>query len=178
MAINKNKNYNKDYRINEEISFHKNKDVRVIYPNGSNEVCKFSEALNKANEIGMDIIEINNKTEIPVLKIADYQKMLYEMKKNNKKQQHSAKPTKEIQLSVSIADNDLKTKANHARKFINEGSKVKVILTMKGREKQRREDNKKSLFQFIEMLSDVSTPESFPKDEGDSKTIVILKKKN
>ena len=40
MAINKNKNYNKDYRINEEISFHKNKDVRVIYPNGSNEVCK------------------------------------------------------------------------------------------------------------------------------------------
>jgi translation initiation factor IF-3 len=47
---------------------------------------------------------------------------------------------------------------------------------MKGRERQRWEDNKKSLFQFIEMLSDVSTPESFPKDEGDSKTIVILEK--
>ena len=115
---------------------------------------------------------------MPVLKIADYQKMIYELKKNAKKQSHNTKPLKEIQLSVSIAENDMKTKANNARRFLKEGSKVKVVLTMKGREKQRREENKKSIYQFIEMLSDISTPESFPKDEGDSKTIVILKKKN
>ena len=98
-------------------------------------------------------------------------------KKNAKKQQHNNKPLKEIQLSVSIAENDMKTKANNARKFLLGGSKVKVILKMKGREKIRREENKKSIYEFITMLEDIASPESLPKDEGDNKTIVILKKK-
>ena len=104
--------------------------------------------------------------------------MLYELKKNAKKQQHNAKALKEIQLSVSIADNDMKTKAKNAAKFIMEGSKVKVVLTMKGREKARRDENKKSIYKFITMLDDIAVPESMPKDEGENKTIVILKRKN
>ena len=103
--------------------------------------------------------------------------MLYELKKSAKKQQHNSKALKEIQLSVSIADNDMQTKANNAAKFLQAGSKVKVVLLMKGREKARREENKKSIYKFITMLEDVAIPESIPKDEGDNKTIVILKKK-
>ena len=176
---NKNKKGNEpQHRVNSEIFIEGSPMVRLVSPDGTNEICHISEARKKAEELELDLIEINKSSSPPVLKIADYQKMLYEIKKNAKKQLHNSKPLKEIQLSVSIAENDMKTKANNARKFINEGSKVKVVLSMKGREKQRREENKKSIYEFIEMLSDIAVPESMPRDEGDSKTIVNLKKKN
>ena len=85
-------------------------------------------------------------------------------------------PLKEIQLSVNITEHDLQTKANNAKKFIENGNKVKVTLTMKGRELSRREENKRSILEFIVMLEDVAVPESQPRDDG-NKTIVILKKK-
>lgn len=178
MAFNSKKKGNEpQYRVNGEIFINGSPMVRLISPDGTNEICHINQARKKASELELDLIEVNPTSNPPVLKIANYQKMVYEMKKNAKKQLHNNKPLKEIQLSVSIAENDLKVKANNARKFINDGSKVKVVLTMKGREKQRREENKKSIYMFIDMLSDCSTPESLPKDEGDSKTIVILKKK-
>ena len=178
MAFNSKNSNEPKYRVNEEIFIEGSPMVRLISPDGKNEVCHISEARKKAESFELDLVEVNPNSKPPVVKITNYQKMVYEMKKNAKKQLHNSKPLKEIQLSVSIAENDLKVKANSARKFLNDGSKVKVVLTMKGREKQRREENKKSIYMFIDMLSDVSVPESLPKDEGDSKTIVILKKKN
>jgi translation initiation factor IF-3 len=103
--------------------------------------------------------------------------MLYELKKVAKKAKQNVKPLKEIQLSVNIATHDLQTKANNARKFIEEGSRVRVTLTMKGRELSRREENKKSILEFIVMMEDVAVPEAAPRDEG-NKTSVILKKKS
>ena len=178
MAFNKKKENEPQYRVSGEIFINGSPMVRMILPDGTNQICHISDARKKAEECCLDLIEVNPNSTPPVVKIANYQKMVYEMKKNAKKQLHNNKPLKEIQLSVSIAENDLKVKANNARKFIKDGSKVKVVLTMKGREKQRREENKKSIYVFIDMLSDCSTPETLPKDEGDSKTIVILKKKN
>lgn len=179
-SINK-KNNKKDntpsYRINNEIFIEGSPFVRLITPDGKAEVVHITQAKERARELELDLIEINSSANPPVVKIADYSKMIYELKKNAKKQQHNSKPLKEIQLSVSIAGNDMKTKANNARKFILEGSKVKVVLLMKGREKVRREENKKSIYEFITLLEDVAVPESLPKDEGDNKTIVILKKK-
>jgi translation initiation factor IF-3 len=102
--------------------------------------------------------------------------MIYELKKNAKKNKQAAKPLKEIQLSVNISEHDLQTKANNAKKFIENGSKVKVTLTMKGRELSRRDENKKSILEFIVMLEDVATPEAPLRDDG-NKTSVILKKK-
>jgi translation initiation factor IF-3 len=93
--------------------------------------------------------------------------------KNNKK---PSVTLKEIQLSTNIASNDLLVKANKARKFISEGDKVKVVLTMRGRELSRRDDSKKCLYEFIDMLSDISVPEALPRDER-NKCFVILKKK-
>lgn len=172
-----NKNSGPEYRINNEIFIEGSPMVRLILPDGSNEVCHISKAKEKASELELDLIEINPSVTPPIVKIADYQKLLYELKKKAKKQNHNNKPLKEIQLSVSIAENDMRTKANNARKFLEEGSKVKVVLSFRGREKARREENKKSIYEFIDMLSDVSVPESLPKDEGESKTTVILKRK-
>ena len=93
-----------------------------------------------------------------------------------KKNKQSAKPLKEVQLSVNITEHDLQTKANNARKFIENGNKVKVTLTMKGRELSRRDESKRSILEFIVMLEDIAVPESQPRDDG-NKTIVILKKK-
>ena len=165
------------YRINNEIYIEGSPMVRLIKPDDQNEVVHITKAKEIASDLELDLIEISPNSQPPVVKIADYSKMLYELKKNAKKQQHNNKPLKEIQLSVSIAENDMKTKANNARKFLLGGSKVKVILKMKGREKIRREENKKSIYEFITMLEDIASPESLPKDEGDNKTIVILKKK-
>ena len=174
----KNRGNEPKYRINEEIFIDGSPTVRLVLPDGSAEICHISLARKKAEELELDLIEINKNAQPPVVKIADYQKMLYEMRKNAKKQLHNSKPLKEVQLSVSIAENDMRTKANNVRRFIQDGSKVKVVLSMRGREKQRREENKKSIYEFIEMMSDIAVPESLPKDEGDSKTIVILKKRN
>lgn len=178
MGFNNGKKQNEpQYRVNGEIYIDGSPMVRLVSEDGTNEICHISEARKRADEEGLDLIEISRNANPPVVKIADYQKMMYELKKNARKQSHGSKPMKEVQLSVSIAENDMKTKANNARKFLLDGSKVKVVLSMRGREKARREENKKSIYMFIDMLSDVSVPESLPKDEGDSKTIVILKRK-
>lgn len=174
---NKFRNNSKDqnsYRVNDEIPNYKS--VRIIGENIESKVVSFSEAKGIANSMELDLIEINSNTSIPIIKIYDYSKFLYEQKKNAKKNKQHASQLKEIQLSVNIASNDLKVKANKAKEFINSGHKVKVTLTMKGRELNRREENKRSLLEFIVMLEDVASLDSNFRDEG-NKTVVILKKK-
>jgi translation initiation factor IF-3 len=163
------------FRVNDEIHFSGN--VRIVGDGIESKVMPIMEARRIAEGMELDLVEIQGKLEIPILKICNYEKMLYELKKIAKKTKQNAKPLKEIQLSVSIAKHDLETKVNNARKFIEEGSRVKVVLTMKGRELSRREENKKSILEFIVMLEDVAVPEAAPRDEN-NKTTVILKKKN
>ena len=163
------------FRVNDEIHFSGN--VRIVGEGIESKVMPMAEARKIAEDMELDLVEIQGKLEIPILKICNYEKMLYELKKIAKKTKQNVKPLKEIQLSVSIAKHDLETKANNARKFIEEGSRVRVVLTMKGRELSRREENKKSLLEFIVMLEDVAVPEAIPRDEG-NRTSVILKKKN
>ena len=165
-------------RINNEL--YGNYSVRVIYTNDDgetvNKVCELREAKSLANRMELDLIEINPKSNPPVLKIADYSKYLYELKKQAKARKQNKTELKEISLSVNISMHDLEIKANKAKEFISKGDKVKVTLMMKKRELVRREENKKSILQFILLLSEVATPESMPKDEG-NRTTVILKKK-
>ena len=163
------------FRVNDDIHFSGN--VRIVGDGIESKVVPIMEAHRIAEGMELDLVEIQGRLEIPILKICNYEKMLYELKKIAKKTKQNAKPLKEIQLSVSIAKHDLETKANNARRFIEEGSRVRVVLTMKGRELSRREENKNSLLEFIVMLEDVAVPEAVPRDEG-NRTSVILKKKN
>lgn len=175
----KNSNVIDEPRINEEIVGCDN--VRLIYKSDEGEnksvVISIDEARRMADKEGKDLIEINSKTDPPILKIEDYSKYLYELKKQMKNNKKVSFVLKEIQLSTNIAINDLTIKANKAKKFISEGDKVKVVLTMKGRELSRRDESKKCLYEFIDMLSDVSVPEALPRDEGNKCTVILKKKK-
>ena len=167
-----NKNVDFSFRINNEI---RNYDsVRIIGNDIESEVMSLDDAKKMSKKLNLDLVEINSKVNPPILRLCNFEKFIYELKKNKKKNKPQNQ-TKEIQLSVSIAKHDLETKANQARKFLSQGDKVKAILMMRGRELNRREENKKSILEFIVMLEDCSSIESM-KDEG-NKTIVILKKK-
>lgn len=173
MSKNKNNFQKPTLRINDEIRWDK---VRIVGDGIESKVLSLNEAKTIAKTMNLDLIEINYNSEIPIVKVANYDKFLYDLKKNAKKNKQHIKPMKEIQLSVSIASHDIETKVNQAKKFIKDGSKVKVTLTMRGRELARRDENKKSLLEFITLLDDVAVPENMPKDEG-NKTVVILKKR-
>lgn len=162
------------FRVNEEIRL--SGSVRIVGEGVESRVVPIAEARRVAEDMGLDLVDLGGKQEMPVLKICNYEKMVYEMKKAAKKNKQTAKPLKDIQLSVNIAKHDMETKANNARRFLEDGSRVRVTLTMKGRELARREDNKKSILEFIVMLEDVAVPEAAPRDDG-NKTSVILKRK-
>ena len=175
MAKQKKNDFSSKFRVNDEIRFKGN--VRIVGDGIESKVVSMTEANEIADEMGLDLVEIQGKLEIPIIRICNYEKMLYELKKTAKKNKQTIKPLKEIQLSVNIAKHDLETKANNARKFIEDGSRVRVTLSMKGRELTRREENKKSILEFIVLLEDVAVPEAALRDEG-NKTFVTLKRKN
>jgi len=162
------------FRVNEEIRL--SGSVRIVGEGIESRVVPIAEARRVAENMGLDLVDLGGKQEMPVLKVCNYEKMVYEMKKAAKKNKQTAKPLKDIQLSVNIAKHDMETKANNARRFLEDGSRVRVTLTMKGRELARREENKKSILEFIVMLEDVAVPEAAPRDDG-NRTSVILRKK-
>jgi translation initiation factor IF-3 len=174
MPMRKNNNLASKFKVNEEIDVYGN--VRIVGDGIESRVMPIEEARMMSESMGLDMVMINSSSSEPVIKLCNYEKMLYEIKKAAKKNKQSAKQLKEIQLSVNIAKHDMETKAKNTRKFIEDGCRVRVTLTMKGRELSRREENKKSILEFIVMLEDIAVPESIPRDEG-NKTSVILKKK-
>jgi translation initiation factor IF-3 len=173
MAKAKKNDFSSKFRVNDEIRVIGN--VRIVGEGIESEIVPISKARKIAEDMELDLVELQGKSDVPIVRVCNYEKMIYELKKAAKKNKQP-KPLKEIQLSVNIAKHDLETKVNNAKKFIEDGSRVRVILSMKGRELARREDNKKSILEFIVMMDEVATPESTPKDEG-NKTTVILKKK-
>ena len=175
MAKQKKNDFSSKFRVNDEIRF--NGSVRIVGNDIESRIVSVSEAKKIASDMDLDLVEIQGNLETPIMRICNYEKMLYELKKSAKKNKQSAKPLKEIQLSVNIAKHDLETKANNARKFLEDGSRVRVTLSMKGRELSRREENKKSILEFVVLLEDVAVPEAALRDEG-NKTVVTLKRKN
>lgn len=178
MAKN-NKNDIIEPRINQELKIYDT--IRLVYKSENkeesfNRIVSIKEAFEISKEYSLDLIEINKNAVPPIVKLYNYSKYLFELKKTNKIKNKNTIVCKEIQLSVNIGQHDLEIKANKAKDFIKEGNKVKVVLTMRGRELGRREHSKECFNKFIEMISDVAICESSPRDEG-NKVIVILKKK-
>lgn len=169
-------------RINGEI--HGHDKVRLIYDgdadgqNSFNKVVSIEEARKIGERMELDLIEINGKASPAIVKLANYSKYLYELKKQQKQKnkQASANVVKEVQLSTNISEHDLSIKANKAMDFIRDGNKVKVVLTMRGRELGRREESKKCLYQLITMTEEVAVPESMPRDEGNKSTVILKRK--
>ena len=169
---------NNDYLINDQIRV---PEVRVIGEEGNMlGVMSTSEALDKADEAGLDLIMISPNAEPPVCRIEDFGKFRYEQlrkEKENKKKQKTTE-VKEIRFSPNIDTNDFNTKVNTARKFLVKGEKVKVTVRFRGREMTHGIPTaKKLLDDFAEALTEVSTLEKEAKVEGRSIAMVLAEKK-
>ena len=122
-------------RINNQI---RASEVRVILHTGENlGVLSLKDALEKAQSLGLDLIEVTSTTNPPIAKIADYGKYKYEQNKKDKKSKAGAKrtETKSIQIKIGTGDNDLAMKARKASEWLKEGHRIKVELFLSGRSK-------------------------------------------
>ncbi len=166
-----------DLLINEQI---RDKEVRVIGEDGEQlGVMSIKEAMDLAEEAGVDLIKIAPTAKPPVCKIADYGKYKYEQMRREKEAKKKQKviEIKEIRLSPNIDTNDLNTKANSARKFLTKGDKVKVSLRFRGREMAHMNSSKHILDDFAELLADVAVIDKAPKVEGRSMTMFLTEKR-
>lgn len=160
-------------KVNREIRAPK---VRVISPTGEQVgVISLHEALAKAEEAGLDLVEIVPGSNPPVCKIMNYGKFRYDQtkrEKESKKSQHQVK-IKEIKLKPNIDLHDLETKTRHARDFIAKGNKVKVTCTFRGREMVHPEIGEKLVRKICDDLEDVATSEAPLKMLGRILTVVL-----
>lgn len=160
-------------KVNREIRAPK---VRVIGPQGEQiGVLTFHEALTMAQEAGLDLVEISAGSNPPVCKIINYGKFRYDQtkrEKESKKAQHQIK-VKEIKFKPNIGIHDYDTKLRHARDFLEEGDKVKVTCTFRGREMMYPELGEKVVKQLCDALEDISMVESPPKLMGRMLTAVL-----
>ena len=158
----------------------RDKEVRLIGTNGEQlGVMSARDAQKLADDAELDLIKIAPKAQPPVCKIMDYGKFRYEQQKREKeakKKQHVVE-TKEIRLSPNVELNDLKTKANNARKFITKGDKVKVTLRFRGREMAHIGSSAHVLDDFAEMLEDIAQVSKAAKLEGRNMTMFLEKKR-
>ncbi len=150
--------------------------MRVIDHDGSQVgVLTLLEALTRAEQAGLDLVEIAPNAEPPVCKIIDYGKYRYQLTKKEKEQkktQHQVK-VKEVKLKPNTDEHDLIVKMKHAREFITKGNKVRVTCVFRGREMMHSEYGRKAVQRFCEDLADVATPEAPPKMMGRNLSVVL-----
>lgn len=130
-------------------------ELRVIGEGGENiGVIPREEALRLAMEKGLDLIEIAPAAKPPVAKIMSYDKFRYQKEKEYKKQRLAQKSAgiKQVRVSARAAENDLKVKAKKANEFLENGSKVEIMMILRGREKGNRAWAEQKLKDFISML--------------------------
>lgn len=132
-----------------------------------------------ADEAGVDLVEIAPQAKPPVCRIMDYGKYRYEMSRKEKdarKKQHTVQ-IKGIRLTPNIDDHDYNFKLEAAKKFIAEGSKVKVSVVLKGRLVSHKEFASEILDKFAQGLAEIAKLESPAKMEGVRNMVVIFQKK-
>lgn len=164
----------KELAINEEI---KHKEVRVIA--GDSEqlgVMNTHDALEKAYEMGLDLVLIAPTANPPVCKIMDYGKFRYERDKRDKeaKKKQQTVEVKEVQLSCRIDVHDFNTKANNAIRFLNAGNKVRVVLRYKGREMAHQEIGYDIMKKFTEVCAEAGHVDKQPTIEGRIMSMIVV----
>ncbi|MGB9667545.1 MAG: translation initiation factor IF-3 [Thermosulfidibacteraceae bacterium] len=161
---------------NEQIRF---QEVRLIGPDGSQiGIISSKEALEKAREMGLDLVLVAPNANPPVCKIMDLGKYKYELKKKAKEAKKKQKIilVKELRLRPKIEEHDYKVKLKHAREFIEEGNKVRVVLRFKGREIAHSDAGLELLKRFANDLSDIAIVEKEPEPDGMNTFMVLAPK--
>ncbi len=162
-----------EFRINHEIDV---REVRLIDENNQMiGVVSLREALYRADEAGMDLVEVSPTAQPPVCKILDYGKFKYEAQKkaNAARKKQRVIEVKEIKMRPSIDDNDYEIKMKKVREFLDEGDKVKVTMRFRGREMAHQHIAMDLLNKVKDTMADVAKVEQMPKLEGRQMIMVM-----
>jgi translation initiation factor IF-3 len=164
------------HKINNKINA---REIRLVIEGDEPKVVSTSEAIRMAEEQELDLVEISPNAVPPVCKIMDYRKFLYNQKKKQKelKAKQSKIVIKEIRFGPNTDDHDFNFKLAHAKKFLDEGSKVKAFVFFRGRTIVFKERGEILLLKFAQELEEVGVVESLPKLEGKKMIIMINPKK-
>ena len=152
-------------RINEDITAQK---VRIVGEGIESKICSIEEALEIADSVGLDLVEILPNNDPPVCKIIDYSKYKYSQKRHQEKIKANTKQKviKEIKLGPNMGDHDFDFKLRHAKTFLQEKSSLRIYIFFTGRMMKFKENGEMLLARFVEALKDVGTQEFEPKMEG------------
>lgn len=163
----------KESLINEEI---RAKEVRLLDVDGTQVgIVPIKEALEKAAEANLDLVNISPNAAPPVCRIMDYGKFRYEQQKKEKEARKKQKTmeVKEMRLGIFTEEHDLDTKAKLVSKFLEGGDKVKISMRFRGREMGYVEKGKTTMLEFGKLFTEVGNIEKEPKLEGRNMSMII-----
>ncbi|HWR82330.1 MAG TPA: translation initiation factor IF-3 [Candidatus Deferrimicrobium sp.] len=153
--------------------------VRLIGPEGEQiGIVPVKEALDRARELGLDLVEVSPTSRPPVCRILDYGRFKYELSKKDKaakKKQHSFQ-MKEMRYRPKIDDHDFEFKTRHVREFLESGSKVRTFVIFRGREMAYVELGRKILDRLAQDLASIAIIEAPPKLDGKNMSMVLIPK--
>jgi len=149
----------------------KNEQIRVpqvlVVEEGRNiGVMATSIALAKARSLGLDLVEVSAQARPPVCQIMDYGKFMFEKQKKEKDKSRNMHKEKEISFRYVIDEHDLQTKANAAKRFLEKGDKVRVVVKFKAREKAHKDKGFETLNKLVSMVAEVADLEKPASFEG------------
>ena len=166
----------KELQINEEI---RDKEVRVISDSGEQlGIMSAAQALKLAESMNLDLVKFAPQAKPPVCKIVDYGKYRFEQNKREKEAKKNQRTIeiKEIRLSLNIDTHDFETKVGHAKRFLEEGNKVKVSIRFRGREMTHPDIGVKTMERFAQACEEIGTVEKAAKLEGRQMLMFIAAK--
>ncbi|RYV01314.1 translation initiation factor IF-3 [Shewanella sp. OPT22] len=165
-------------RINDEIT-----GVSEVRLNGAegeqHGIMTIRDAQSKADEAGLDLVEISPNAEPPVCRIMDYGKFLFDKAKAQKEQKKKQKQVqvKEVKFRPGTDENDYQVKLRNLNRFLSDGDKAKVTLRFRGREMAHQSIGMALLNRIKADLEEIAVVESFPKMEGRQAVMVLAPKK-
>ena len=136
------------------------------------------DALARAEELGLQLVEVNPKAVPPVCKIMDYGKFKYESAKRDReaKKHHKSTELKEVKFRPKTHDHDFEFKCRHARRFLDEGDKVKLVVQFRGREITHPETGRAVLERVCKELADIATVLQMAQMEGNRMNMILAPK--
>ena len=172
----KGDNKKQQYRVNEQIHV---REVRIVGEGIESKVVPTREALQMADDMGVDLVEISPTAQPPVCRLIDYSKFLYQIKKKAKemKAKQVKIDVKEIRFGPQTAEADYAFKLKHAIEFLSQGNKVKAYVFFKGRSIVFKEQGEVLLLRLANDLEEVGKVESMPSLEGKKMIIMLAPKK-
>jgi translation initiation factor IF-3 len=155
------------------------REVRVISPEGEQlGILPIEEALTLARERELDLVEVAPNERPPVCRIMDYGKFKYQQAKRSQeaKKRQKVVQTKEVKMRPKTEEHDYQFKMRHARRFLEEGNKVKVTVLFRGREMDHIQRGQRILDRIITDCTDISAVEQLPRMEGQTLSLILMPK--